>query len=308
MTVSGLVLTGATAGNYVLTSTTTTTTASISDTDHAPVVTRPADQSSVENTAVSLNIAASDADGDALIFSAAGLPAGLAINATTGLISGTLTFSSAGLYTVTVTVSDGRLSATTSFTWSVGNVNRAPSLAPASAKKVSEGKTLSFTLVGSDPDNDPLTYAASNFPSGATLNSVTGAFSWTPSAGQAAIYNVTFSVSDGLMSASQTVKITVSRSNRKVNTTSLADRTDLEGDGVAFLVYANDPDGDELSYSGEGLPTGVTIDSTTGAVVGTLEAGTSRSYDVTVTVSDGELQTRRPLRGTSASARLRHVL
>jgi len=48
------------------------------------------------------------------------------------VISGTLSYTSAGLHSVTVTVSDGSLTASQPFTWTVTNTNRAPVLtAPA---------------------------------------------------------------------------------------------------------------------------------------------------------------------------------
>jgi hypothetical protein len=80
---------------------------------------------------------------------------------------------------------------------------------------VSVGEVMAFTISASDPDGDTLTYSASNLPSGAVLSASTGAFQWLPTSAQAGTYNVTFSVSDGQLSASQTVKLTVSRPNGK---------------------------------------------------------------------------------------------
>jgi hypothetical protein len=82
-------------------------------------VTNPGSQSSKVGTAVSLQIHASDsASGQTLAYSASGLPAGLSINSSSGLISGTPT--SAGSSTVTVTAKDGTgASGSTSFGWSV---------------------------------------------------------------------------------------------------------------------------------------------------------------------------------------------
>jgi putative Ig domain-containing protein len=82
-------------------------------------VTGPGDQTSTVGTAASLQIQASDsAPGQTLTYSAAGLPAGLSINATTGLISGTPT--TAGTSTVTVTAKDTtNASGSASFTWTV---------------------------------------------------------------------------------------------------------------------------------------------------------------------------------------------
>ena len=68
---------------------------------------------------VSLQLVGGSPDGKTLTYSATGLPAGLSINADTGLISGTIT-AAAGSYTVTATVTDtSNLSASQTFTWQV---------------------------------------------------------------------------------------------------------------------------------------------------------------------------------------------
>ncbi|MER6145230.1 M4 family metallopeptidase [Streptomyces sparsogenes] len=88
-------------------------------------ITPPGDQTSIVNQAVSLQITATSSNPGALTYAASGLPAGLSINSSTGLISGTPTTTGSGTVTVTVTDSAGK-SATTSFTWTVnttgGNV------------------------------------------------------------------------------------------------------------------------------------------------------------------------------------------
>ncbi len=82
-------------------------------------VTNPGNQSTQVNTAVSLQIHATDSDsGQSLTYSATGLPAGLSISGSTGLISGTPT--AAGSSNVTVTAKDStNASGATSFTWNV---------------------------------------------------------------------------------------------------------------------------------------------------------------------------------------------
>ena len=88
-------------------------------TGNTVTVTGPGNQSSTVGAAASLQIKASDSgSGQTLSYSATGLPAGLSINSSTGLISGTPT--AAGTSNVTVTARDGTgATGSTSFTWTV---------------------------------------------------------------------------------------------------------------------------------------------------------------------------------------------
>ncbi|MFI5973822.1 putative Ig domain-containing protein [Streptomyces sp. NPDC051452] len=83
-------------------------------------VTNPGSQSTTTGGSVSLQIHATDSAGAALTYKASGLPAGLSVNSSTGLITGTA--STAGTYQVTVTATDSTgASGSTSFTWTVGS-------------------------------------------------------------------------------------------------------------------------------------------------------------------------------------------
>ncbi|MEW2416792.1 M4 family metallopeptidase [Streptomyces sp. NPDC046866] len=81
-------------------------------------VTQIANQTTKVNTAVSLQVQATSTNPGALSYAASGLPAGLSINSSTGLISGTPTTTGTSNVTVTVTDSAGK-SGTSSFTWTV---------------------------------------------------------------------------------------------------------------------------------------------------------------------------------------------
>jgi hypothetical protein len=84
-------------------------------------VTNPGNQTGTVGTAASLQISATDsATGQTLTYGATGLPAGLSISSSTGLISGTPT--TAGSSSVTVTVTDGTgAKGTASFTWTISS-------------------------------------------------------------------------------------------------------------------------------------------------------------------------------------------
>ncbi|MET8948051.1 M4 family metallopeptidase [Streptomyces sp. NPDC004542] len=83
-------------------------------------VTNPGSQSATVGTAVSLQISASSTNSGSLTYAATGLPTGLSINSSTGVVSGTP--SAAGTYSTTVTVTDSTgATGTASFTWTVSS-------------------------------------------------------------------------------------------------------------------------------------------------------------------------------------------
>ena len=82
-------------------------------------ITPPGAQGSFQNSRLNLQIHASSSGGYALSYAATGLPTGLTINASSGLISGQVV-GATGTYVTKVTVNDTNgKSATTSFNWTV---------------------------------------------------------------------------------------------------------------------------------------------------------------------------------------------
>ena len=154
----------------------------------APTLTQPANQTGAEGSTVSVQLAGSDPDGNPLTYSATGLPAPLSVNPTTGLISGTLTFVSAGSYSVTAAVSDGSLSNSKTFSWTVSDVSQAPtlvSLSPASGPVATSvivsganfgatqgSSTLRFNGASATPTNWSASQIVVPVPAGATTGSV----------------------------------------------------------------------------------------------------------------------------------------
>ena len=118
--------------------------------------------------------------------------------------------------------------------------NHAPVLSAIGNKSVGEGATLTFTVSASDADGDALTYSASNLPSGATFTPSTRTFSWKPASGQCGIYtNVHFEVSDGSLTDSEDITITVTAFSTNSSSTaptliSPGDGTRVSGTSVTF--------------------------------------------------------------------------
>jgi cysteine-rich repeat protein len=87
------------------------------DVNRPPVLGSPGDHSDRQGDMVSLDLSASDEDGDLLYFDASGLPEGLAIDHESGRVSGTLT--APGVHAVTASVSDGPDVSVVRFEWAV---------------------------------------------------------------------------------------------------------------------------------------------------------------------------------------------
>ena len=93
----------------------------------------------------------------------------------------------------------------------VATVNRPPVLDPIGTRTITAGKTLAFKINATDPDRNTLTYSVTSLPTNATFSAATRSFAWTPLSSQAGTHNITFSVSDGSLKDTETVKITVAR-------------------------------------------------------------------------------------------------
>lgn len=106
-----------------------------------PQITNPGAQTSLLGAVVSLPLSATDPENNPVTFSATGLPTGLGISASSGVISGSVT--AAGTYAVTIRASDGLSTPSSiSFTWSVVT---GLTLQPLAAAPKASGGALTFT-------------------------------------------------------------------------------------------------------------------------------------------------------------------
>jgi YVTN family beta-propeller protein len=109
-----------------------------------PVLGNPGDQPGLVGTALSLQLSATDPNGDALGYGASNLPPGLSIDGTTGLISGTPT--TTGNYNVVVSASDGFNSDVKYFLWTVTQAGGAMIINPMpSPSSQLAGAAVTFT-------------------------------------------------------------------------------------------------------------------------------------------------------------------
>jgi hypothetical protein len=170
----------------------------------------PGNQASTVGAAVSLQVQADDTATGTLSYSATGLPAGLSISSSTGVISGTP--STAGSSTVTVTGTDSSgPSGSASFTWTVSAAgsNTVTVTSPGN-QSGTVGTAASLQISASDSaSGQTLTYQASGLPAGLSIGSSTGLISGTPTTAGSSSVTVTATDTTGA-SGSATFTWTIS--------------------------------------------------------------------------------------------------
>ncbi len=180
----------------------------VTDTNRAPILIPMFRQLGREGSLLQLSVLGSDLDGDPIWYRAAGLPVGATLNRQTGRFSWTPGFTDAGQYIITFEAVDTRGAVgTADVVVEIENENRAPSIV-VTDHAVALGQVLQFSLIAHDPDpGTTLTYSAEGLPAGASVDPLTGQFTWAPQIGQAQEHVVAFLVSDGEEVASRSVVI-----------------------------------------------------------------------------------------------------
>ncbi len=229
----------------------------------APVITSPATASTQAGVQFSYQIAASN---NPTSFAAAGLPAGLMVDTTAGLISGTPT--TAGTYTVTLTASNAGGSGTATLTLTVTPATvptPAPAITSPAAASASVGAAFTYSVTAS---NGATSFGASGLPAGLTLDSISGIITGTPTT--AGTYNVTLLATNATGTGTAPLTLTVGAATvaTPVITSPLAVSTSV-GLPFTYQITAT-PRG--RAFTAAGLPDGLTVDADSGLISGTPTA------------------------------------
>ena len=169
-----------------------------------------------------------------------------------------------------------------------GSPDQLVTLSPIPAQQTDELITITFTASASG--NGTLTFSLTNPPDGASINSTTGIFVWTPAEDQNGTHQVTVTVSDARGGTdSQAVMITVNETNSPPTLETVWDILTFELLPLDFVVPAADPDDppDTLTFSAVGLPDGASINPSSGTFSWTPAEDQDGLHRFNLTVSDG---------------------
>ena len=154
----------------------------------------PGTQTTPVGGSVYLQTQGEDTCTGSLTYKASGLPSGLSINSTTGVISGTAKTAGTSSVTVTGTDSTGPTGSAT-FTWNVGTAGNTVTVTNPGSQSGTVGKAASLQIAATDSaSGQTLTYSATGLPAGLSISSTTGLISGTPST--AATSSVTVTAAD----------------------------------------------------------------------------------------------------------------
>ncbi|MBI3872745.1 MAG: hypothetical protein HY304_06690, partial [candidate division Zixibacteria bacterium] len=156
-----------------------------------------------------------------------------------------------GSFNVTFIVTDNgnpALADLETVTITVQSQNRAPVLASIGAKLVNEGDSIQFNVSATDPDGTIPFLTCAPLPLNATFvdsGNGHGRFQFKPSFVQSGLYSITFTASDGLLSAQEQVLVQVKEAgNQAPILGQMADSVSVyEKSTILILVSATDPDG-----------------------------------------------------------------
>jgi hypothetical protein len=210
-------------------------------------------------------------------FGATGLPAGLTVNTTTGLISGKPTV--AGTYSATISATNTAGTGYDTLEIVVTSAIAAPVISISGAVPGVVGVAFSYQIAAT---NSPTSYGATPLPAGLSLNATTGVISGTPTAAATTSVALTATNSGGTGAATLSIVIAASAPVTPPPVISSANSISTAvGTAIDFQITATHS---PTSFAATGLPADLTLDSATGRITGT--PGTADTYIVTLSATN----------------------
>ena len=173
--------------------------------------------------------------------------------------------------------------------------NTAPSINSVASSTASESQLYSYGVDATDANaSDILTYALDAAPVGMSIDGTSGLITWTPNSTQVASHLVSVKVTDNgspSLSASQSFLVVVDGNVAGVNSAPTIDSVAItvakEGQLYSYDVDASDSDtSDNLIFTLENAPSGMTIDGTSGVISWVPTAAQVTSILVGIKVTD----------------------
>ena len=247
-------------------------------TSAAPTVPGGALATGKVGTALSQSLKITAPTGTTTSYALSGAPGGVAVDST-GVLKWAAPVAGSYSFTVTAKTAAGK---TASATYSLKVIpGSAPVFTSSSGYTGTAGAAFAGTLAATNPNTGTLSFSVTGAPAGLVASS-SGALSWAaPVAGH---YTLTTKVADSYgYSATRTVTLSIAGvATNHAPTVAAATLSVKAGAYFATRVSASDADGNALTYSMSGAPSGIALAN--GMISGTTAS--KGTYHVTVTARD----------------------
>ncbi len=257
-----------------------------------PTITSTPPTSATVDETFQYNVAATDSDGDELLYLLQEFPDGMTIDSTTGVISWTPTADLVGIHPVQLAVLDGQGGqADQNFSVTVAPTadNDKPVFASTPDSAAEVARQYSYSPVVFDANGDSLAFDLPLKPVGMVINPDSGVLGWIPTQNQIGTHSVALRVRDARGAiALQTFLVDVVAANVDPVITSTPPR----GPAAANLPYeypvrAQDANNDPLTFRLQSGPADMTIDPASGVLAWTPSIADISSHSITIAVEDG---------------------
>ena|SRR3989338_3943993 len=168
----------------------------------------------------------------------------------------------------------------------VKDVNTAPVIEDIEPITINEGETLKITPNAYDLDGDKISLSYSGFIDTDTFKS---------GFDDAGTYFIKITASDGLLETPKFVQVNILESNRVPVFGEIEEVKVKEGDSIAILLEANDPDGDEISFSVDNPPEGSSLKGNAffwSPNFNVAAKKETKNFDLVFAANDGKTETR----------------
>jgi hypothetical protein len=238
-----------------------------------------ADQANSVGDTVSLPVTATTTVGP-IVYSATGLPDGLTIDPTSGVITGTPTTEQT--VTVTLTATSSTIADSLSFTWTISPAPVAASITSGPPPDATIDWPYDFTVTATGLPTPTFSITAGALPPGLTLDPSSGAISGTPTT--AGSYRFTVTASNRAGANAQPYTLTVLGLPL---ITSGPPPNGIVGSPYLYTVTATGFPAPTFSVTAGALPAGLTLDPSSGVISGTPTTSGQFTFAVTATNSVG---------------------